>query len=131
MAQLQLQRSTVSFRRQGSSGLVWDDRFVSGEKKNPKDSFLSGELRKPSKLQQEGSCSPPFIRSFSLNKDFRHTHTAKSSNLKTNMHTSAPSDGPDVFEPPTPRRKGWVCCGGFSKGSKSNGVIQPIKSRPK
>lgn len=26
-----LQRSTISFRRQGSSGLVWDDRFVSGE----------------------------------------------------------------------------------------------------
>ncbi|XP_021906501.1 MAPK kinase substrate protein At1g80180-like [Carica papaya] len=26
-----LQRSAVSFRRQGSSGLVWDDRFISGE----------------------------------------------------------------------------------------------------
>lgn len=26
-----LQRSAVSFRRQGSSGLVWDDRFLSEE----------------------------------------------------------------------------------------------------
>lgn len=26
-----LPRSAVSFRRQGSSGLVWDDRFLSGE----------------------------------------------------------------------------------------------------
>ncbi|KAK4765490.1 hypothetical protein SAY86_026580 [Trapa natans] len=26
-----LQRSTISFRRQGSSGLVWDDKFLSGE----------------------------------------------------------------------------------------------------
>ncbi|XP_010454308.1 PREDICTED: uncharacterized protein At1g15400-like [Camelina sativa] len=26
-----LQRSTASFRRQGSSGLIWKDRFVSGE----------------------------------------------------------------------------------------------------
>ncbi|KAJ7951881.1 MAPK kinase substrate protein [Quillaja saponaria] len=26
-----LQRSAISFRRQGSSGLVWEDRFVSGE----------------------------------------------------------------------------------------------------
>ncbi|ERN04425.1 hypothetical protein AMTRI_Chr03g46690 [Amborella trichopoda] len=26
-----LQRSSVSFRRQGSSGLIWDDRFLSGE----------------------------------------------------------------------------------------------------
>ena len=26
-----LQRSAVSFRRQGSSGFVWDDRFLSEE----------------------------------------------------------------------------------------------------
>ncbi|KAJ7003203.1 hypothetical protein NC653_008445 [Populus alba x Populus x berolinensis] len=26
-----LQRSAVSFRRQGSSGLVWDDKLISGE----------------------------------------------------------------------------------------------------
>ncbi|CAH8370570.1 unnamed protein product [Eruca vesicaria subsp. sativa] len=26
-----LQRSTTSFRRQGSSGLIWNDRFLSGE----------------------------------------------------------------------------------------------------
>ncbi|OMP09128.1 hypothetical protein COLO4_05774 [Corchorus olitorius] len=26
-----LQRSTTSFRRQGSSGLVWDDKFLSGD----------------------------------------------------------------------------------------------------
>ncbi|XAR66921.1 hypothetical protein NMG60_11013301 [Bertholletia excelsa] len=26
-----LQRSAISFRRQGSSGLVWDDKFLSGE----------------------------------------------------------------------------------------------------
>ncbi|XP_068652470.1 uncharacterized protein At1g15400 [Aristolochia californica] len=26
-----LQRSSVSFRRQGSSGLVWEDRFLSGD----------------------------------------------------------------------------------------------------
>ncbi|WMV35137.1 hypothetical protein MTR67_028522 [Solanum verrucosum] len=26
-----LQRSAVSFRRQGSSGLIWDDKYLSGE----------------------------------------------------------------------------------------------------
>ncbi|KAK3411039.1 hypothetical protein EUGRSUZ_J03053 [Eucalyptus grandis] len=31
MEQMGLKRSEVSFRRQGSSGLVWDDRFLSGE----------------------------------------------------------------------------------------------------
>ncbi|EOA22956.1 hypothetical protein CARUB_v10003694mg [Capsella rubella] len=29
-----LQRSTASFRRQGSSGLIWKDRFFSGEIRN-------------------------------------------------------------------------------------------------
>lgn len=28
-----LQRSATSFRRQGSSGLVWDDKFLSGDLK--------------------------------------------------------------------------------------------------
>ncbi|CAO2822701.1 unnamed protein product [Amaranthus hypochondriacus] len=31
-----LQRSAISFRRQGSSGLVWDDKLISGELK-PED----------------------------------------------------------------------------------------------
>ncbi|GMH04502.1 hypothetical protein Nepgr_006342 [Nepenthes gracilis] len=32
-----LQRSEISFRRQGSSGLVWEDKFLSGELKNDHD----------------------------------------------------------------------------------------------
>lgn len=32
-----LQRSAISFRRQGSSGLVWDDKLVSGELNKEKD----------------------------------------------------------------------------------------------
>ncbi|XP_039018818.1 uncharacterized protein At1g15400-like [Hibiscus syriacus] len=31
MEQSGLQRSTTSFRRQGSSGLIWDDKFLSGD----------------------------------------------------------------------------------------------------
>uniref|UniRef100_A0A7C9DVC4 MAPK kinase substrate protein n=1 Tax=Opuntia streptacantha TaxID=393608 RepID=A0A7C9DVC4_OPUST len=32
-----LQRSAISFRRQGSSGLVWDDKLLSGELNKPND----------------------------------------------------------------------------------------------
>ncbi|KAK9690376.1 hypothetical protein RND81_09G123100 [Saponaria officinalis] len=131
MAHLQLQRSTISFRRQGSSGLVWDDRFATEKKSHPKDSFLSGELGKSNKLQQRSS-SPPFIRSFSLNKDFRHINTTKPNNVKINSNTTACSDCLDIpNDPPSPRRKGWVCCGGFGKGSRPSDSIQPIKSRPR
>ncbi|XP_043700275.1 uncharacterized protein At1g15400-like [Telopea speciosissima] len=38
-----LQRSTISFRRQGSSGLVWDDKV------------LSGELAEMNKQKEEGT----------------------------------------------------------------------------
>ncbi|KAK8535176.1 hypothetical protein V6N13_081315 [Hibiscus sabdariffa] len=31
MEQNGLQRSTTSFRRQGSSGLIWDDKYLSGD----------------------------------------------------------------------------------------------------
>ncbi|XP_017644229.2 uncharacterized protein At1g15400 [Gossypium arboreum] len=29
--EMKLQRSTTSFRRQGSSGLIWNDKFLSGD----------------------------------------------------------------------------------------------------
>ncbi|KAI3701482.1 hypothetical protein L6452_26593 [Arctium lappa] len=39
-----LPRSDVSFRRSGSSGLVWDDKLLSGELK-PKDDEVEREKR--------------------------------------------------------------------------------------
>ncbi|KAF3775036.1 hypothetical protein EJ110_NYTH51480 [Nymphaea thermarum] len=53
-----LQRSAVSFRRQGSSGLVWDDRFLSGELAQPRKSDAAGhdgiEIKEPrSRAQPE------------------------------------------------------------------------------
>ncbi|KAL2928009.1 hypothetical protein RDABS01_023327 [Bienertia sinuspersici] len=51
MAQLQLRRSSVSFRRQGSSGLVWNDRLASEENARTNPRFYSGELSRPNKSQ--------------------------------------------------------------------------------
>ncbi|GMH18951.1 hypothetical protein Nepgr_020792 [Nepenthes gracilis] len=49
-----LRRSAISFRRQGSSGLVWEDKFLSGElndrdhrqEKSEKEDQGSSELRR-------------------------------------------------------------------------------------
>ncbi|KAK1265147.1 hypothetical protein QJS04_geneDACA016170 [Acorus gramineus] len=42
-----LQRSSVSFRRSGSSGLVWEDRFLSGDLKQMKNKVVgaAAEMR--------------------------------------------------------------------------------------
>ncbi|XP_031488437.1 uncharacterized protein At1g15400-like [Nymphaea colorata] len=52
-----LQRSAVSFRRQGSSGLVWDDRFLSGELAQPRKSDAVGldgiEIKEPRSRAQQ------------------------------------------------------------------------------
>lgn len=50
-----LPRSEVSFRRSGSSGLVWDDKLLSGELKpsNPKD-----EEEREKKEQQRAEPRP-------------------------------------------------------------------------
>ncbi|CAN6441822.1 unnamed protein product [Victoria cruziana] len=63
-----LQRSAVSFRRQGSSGLVWDDRFLSGELAQPRKSDASvgndgTEIRESSPPAQQSEPEEPAVAS--------------------------------------------------------------------
>lgn len=85
-----LQRSEMSFRRQGSSGLVWDDKF------------LSGELRK-----------------LSTNKDDQQQEETKvdSKEPKTSAYRTV-NVGPD-YDPPSPKVSGCGVCGMFGKPSAS------------
>ena len=53
-----LQRSAVSFRRQGSSGVIWEDRFYSGDlnmMKHRQDQEANRELGELRKCQSFGS----------------------------------------------------------------------------
>ncbi|CAL5438721.1 unnamed protein product [Camellia sinensis] len=49
-----LQRSAISFRRQGSSGLVWDDKFLSGKlnQTKPKDHQQADEGKRDHRASQ-------------------------------------------------------------------------------
>ena len=53
-----LQRSTTSFRRQGSSGLIWDDKFLSGDlnqmKLNNQENRGSGGMMRRSRSDGGG-----------------------------------------------------------------------------
>ncbi|KAL0397097.1 UNVERIFIED_CONTAM: MAPK kinase substrate protein [Sesamum calycinum] len=56
-----LQRSAVSFRRQGSSGLVWDDKFLAGLA----DQHKEDDNTKPQQESKEDSASPAPARNSS------------------------------------------------------------------
>lgn len=122
---LQLQRSAVSFRRQGSSGLVWNDRVLSREVARPagkpEPKFLSGELARPNKGQRSGH--RPHDRADVVGTsdvNVRPVRTVRSNGGRAGFESS---------EPPSPRVSGCGCCGGLGKSPRSGGNVRPVKSR--
>jgi len=114
------QRSTTSFRRQGSSGLVWDDRFLSGDlsktRPNPKDKEMV-EFRDLRPSRSVGSVGM-LERSQSTGGG---GHAAYRSTVKVE---------PPTLDPPSPKLAGCGLCGLFGKSVM---IHQPKsnKSRPK
>ncbi|XP_023530960.1 uncharacterized protein At1g15400-like [Cucurbita pepo subsp. pepo] len=102
-----LQRSAVSFRRQGSSGLVWDDRFYSGE-------------LKPTKRHYEEHLQPDVV---SLSKELRtcrsvgSTATSEGTRSSTvhRMEVISPSPTPSMGDPSSPKFTGCGFCGVFGR----------------
>ncbi|XP_022749711.1 uncharacterized protein At1g15400-like [Durio zibethinus] len=88
-----LQRSTTSFRRQGSSGLVWDDKF------------LSGDLNQMKLNNQE-------------NKGNRGSdgmmRRSRSDGGDINMYQTVKAASPSV-DPPSPKVSGCGFCGVFGR----------------
>ncbi|CAI8601275.1 unnamed protein product [Vicia faba] len=101
-----LSRSQVSFRRSGSSGLVWDDRF------------LSGELNKLSQQQQQHkSCVTDEYNNFKEHHAGTTTKRSRSTSAGRGYRTLKVS--PTIY-PPSPKLS---MCGFFSlltkKGRRS------------
>lgn len=115
-----LQRSTTSFRRQGSSGLVWDDRF------------LSGELNKVNNQQQQGQEEEEQEQK----QLQQHHHKKKGENTSGGTVQRSRSNGggrgyrtgrvSPAIEPPSPKLSACGFCGAF--GKKTGGKGQ--RSRP-
>ncbi|GMH14282.1 hypothetical protein Nepgr_016123 [Nepenthes gracilis] len=106
-----LQRSTVSFRRQGSSGLVWDDRFLSGELAEPKKQergFFSEELSKANTSQQ--SAHDHRIQQEDLKLRPIRTDRSASGRGSHTVRKDFPAE-----DPPSPKTSGFSCCGGFGR----------------
>lgn len=114
-----LQRSAVSFRRQGSSGFVWDDRFLSGElnKLNQKEEHhhqdQQRDLEHSSEIKELNTPSLTIERSRS-NGGGRVYRTGKVS---------------PAIEPPSPKLSACGFCGAFGKAGEKGQRSKPGKHR--
>ncbi|KAF7814358.1 MAPK kinase substrate protein [Senna tora] len=100
-----LQRSATSFRRQGSSGLVWDDRFISEELNKAADAD-AGDHRKPEIRDADNTNNPPGAALRPIN-----TVDRSRSNGGYRIGKVSPA-----LEPPSPKLSAFGCCGAFGKG---------------
>nr|XP_009794487.1 PREDICTED: uncharacterized protein At1g15400-like [Nicotiana sylvestris] len=97
-----LSRSEISFRRQGSSGLIWDDKLLSGELNKISTHDHPQEHKKKEQKSSSSSEQKPRI-----------------------SYRSADNYIEPSTDPPSPKLSGCGVCGIFGKPVKSN---KPRKS---
>ncbi|KAJ9179062.1 hypothetical protein P3X46_010886 [Hevea brasiliensis] len=111
-----LQRSDVSFRRQGSSGIVWDDKFLSGELnrvanlKQEREHEQERELQEKLDINQEKDVKPS---SGSITTIERSRSNGGQRSYRTGKVSPA-------IEPPSPRVSACGFCGAFGKPAKNH-----------
>ncbi|KAK4413918.1 MAPK kinase substrate protein [Sesamum alatum] len=107
-----LQRSAVSFRRQGSSGSVWDDKFLAGLANQQKED----ENSKTQQESKEDSASPAPAAARSSTPGTGLTIERSRSNGGRGFRTGRVSP---AIEPPSPKVSACGCCGAFGKSKKT------------
>ncbi|XP_073147836.1 uncharacterized protein At1g15400 [Henckelia pumila] len=107
-----LQRSEVSFRRQGSSGLVWDDKILSAELSqlaNPKKESDT----KPDQNKEEAAAEVPVATGpLPGLKIERSRSNGGGRGFRTGKVSPA-------VEPPSPKVSACGFCGAFGKNDKT------------
>ncbi|KAK2651571.1 hypothetical protein Ddye_011427 [Dipteronia dyeriana] len=123
-----LQRSAVSFRRQGSSGLIWDDKFLAELNQATNQKQEQHQLQ-PEQQQQDSQ--PPEHEKADADADNNIKEVKPSISINTSATTierSRSNGGGRGFrtgrvspaiEPPSPRLSACGFCSAFSKPSKT------------
>lgn len=104
-----LQRSSQTFRRSGSSGLVWDERLMShdGNQREPEDAAMESKELRHSRSVGSVGLQLQRRRNDDSSQGFRTRHVAP------------------ALDPPSPKVPGCIFCGIFRKA----GASQPSKPR--
>ncbi|KAL3824309.1 hypothetical protein ACJIZ3_020338 [Penstemon smallii] len=110
-----LQRSAVSFRRQGSSGSVWDDKFLAqlaaqAQKKEEDDNKSSQQEIKQEEIKQDVAAAAAVPVPAGL------TIPRSRSNGGRGFRTGRVSP---AIEPPSPKVSACGFCSAFGKSTKT------------
>lgn len=115
-----LQRSSQTFRRSGSSGLVWDERLMS-EDHSQRDQRTSGELEGEA-LELKELRHSRSVGSIGLQRRRNDSVEHSRCNNSQAFHTRRV---PPALDPPSPKVPGCIFCGIFRKAGPS----EPSKPR--
>ncbi|KAK4267525.1 hypothetical protein QN277_024294 [Acacia crassicarpa] len=122
-----LQRSEVSFRRQGSSGLVWDDRFLSEElnKVNQRDEHEQRQQQDDDRAKSEikelhaGTSLPPIN---TIDRSRSNGGGGGGRGYRTGKVSPA-------VDPPSPKISACGFCSAFGKTGDKGHRTRPVKHR--
>ncbi|KAG6733917.1 hypothetical protein I3842_01G246400 [Carya illinoinensis] len=113
-----LQRSAVSFRRQGSSGLVWEDRFVSEREQAGQE------------VQHEELEIKPDIKDIKTSRTVGATNTIERSRSNGGARGYRTGKVSPAIEPPSPKVSACGFCSAFGKTGKKGRRTKPaVKHR--
>ncbi|PIN10847.1 hypothetical protein CDL12_16555 [Handroanthus impetiginosus] len=107
-----LQRSAVSFRRQGSSGLVWDDKLLSGELNPLANQQKEEKNNKPQQSHKEDAAAAAKSSSRTAGLTIERSRSNGGRGFRTGRVSPA-------IEPPSPRVSACGFCGAFGKNKKT------------
>lgn len=114
----ELQRSATTFRRQGSSGLIWDDKLIQEELNKQTKSNESSEAVQVQDQQVQSGTQAMISHHQNTGASVGRSSTGAEGQAYRTVNVSAP-----VEDPPSPKVSG--CCGGIF------GKQQPVKHQNK
>ncbi|CAD5317722.1 unnamed protein product [Arabidopsis thaliana] len=141
-----LQRSTISFRRQGSSGIVWDDRLIAelsqqaandrkGEtlQQDEQAKLITSEVQDQTTKPIAGEGLKPIsgegLKPIRTDGGMERSRSNGGGAIRHHRNTGRVSPAVD---PPSPRLSAFGCCSAFGKkqpGKKVNQRKRPAKRR--
>lgn len=119
-----LQRSAVSFRRQGSSGLVWDDKFLSAEIKKKEEEDARAQAL--AQAQGEDPEKPDIIKDVKAPKPINTVERSRSNGGGRGYRTGRVSP---AIDPPSPKVSACGFCSAFGKPANKSQKTKTGKRR--
>ncbi|KAF8050133.1 hypothetical protein N665_2038s0006 [Sinapis alba] len=123
-----LQRSNISFRRQGSSGIVWDDRLIAELNKQANDQKGETGEQEGQEDQTARPISGGGIKPIRTEGGIERSRSNGGGG--GNRHHRNTGRVSPAVDPPSPRLSAFGCCSAFGKKSVKQRKRPPKRRSP-